>query len=398
MRPSSWKVELMAFGFIGEKFTSLLAKDRITVRRGASSGEIEYADLVFAVESGFAPLDSPTFIGSAEFPAADEAGEPIVYDQVGARLAGLTSTGEIELSATTPQLRLTETDSATNDGNFQFQGSGAGSLFLFARNDAGSIKYTFAEFDSKTGETTVADLTSTGEVAVASGFPILSLEDTNGLADEKRYRFYVNNSALYLAGQKDDGTGVPIFTFKSADDNNGNAPSVSTYSPVVLDFDQAAAVTVPAATAATHAAQVSAIDAATGRLAIGGKEIGDTGWRNVSSLLLNGWTQSGGVVLLRRQGRRVTLWIAGTSNQGIDASAATSNVFLRSPSGFSLGTSPTNARYYFMDVDGVLVKTYTANDDLGASGFGTAVKVQTMGEQTWHTADAWPSTLPGTAA
>ncbi len=40
-------------------------------------------------------------------------------------------------------------------------------------------------------------------------------------------------------------------------------------------------------------AQVTAIAPPPGRLAIGGIEVGDTGWRNISSLLGGGWTMSG---------------------------------------------------------------------------------------------------------
>jgi hypothetical protein len=247
-----------------------------------------------------------------------------------ATVAALTATGEtntaaltsssVSVNSTQPQIELVETDAAANEGRWRMTAI-AGDLYLYGRNDDGTSQMSVLKVDRNgtitlggTGVDAVVvpaataagealahsqagavldGLTSTGQVAVESGFPILSLEDTNGLADEKKYRFYVNNSALYLAGQKDDGTGVPIFTFKSADDNNGNAPSVSTYSPVVLDFDQAASVTVPAATAATQAAQVSAIDAATGRLAIGGIEMGSTGWRRLVEYDATGTLVSG---------------------------------------------------------------------------------------------------------
>lgn len=62
------------------------------------------------------------------------------------------------------------------------------------------------------------------------------------------------------------------------------------------------------------------------------KRTRDTGWRNLSGLLANGWTlRSGGYVAIRREDDKTTLAVLN-----LDGSAATSNVFV--PIGADDGT------------------------------------------------------------
>lgn len=58
---------------------------------------------------------------------------------------------------------------------------------------------------------------------------------------------------------------------------------------------------------------------------------GDTGWRDISALLVNGWT---GTIRIRRSGYDVKLQIVTLS-----AAAATSGTFLIAPAGFQLGNA-----------------------------------------------------------
>ena len=154
-------------------------------------------------------------------------------------------------------------------------------------------------------------------------------------------------------------------------------------------------VIVPAADAATEAAQVSAIDATTGRLAIGGVELGDTGWRDVTDDCTA--TLTAGAVHIKRQGSRV--YIKLTS----DARLADTSTYYVLPSGFV----PDND-YHF----GSFGATRPANLDkitfqrLRNASLST-VQVPAPYDATAyyvnHTVDvpcsrAWPSSLPGTAA
>jgi len=133
-------------------------------------------------------------------------------------------------------------------------------------------------------------------------------------------------------------------------------------------------------------------DAATGRLAIGGHEIGDTGWRNVNANLENGWTTPG-VWMIRRTGDMVSI---GVEYNNLDASAATSNRFYTIPTGFrSLGyvhavAGVADASLYgLIRIDGVsdhgivlLTPVYTGQPVVRPSA-------------SWPTKDPWPTVLPG---
>jgi len=152
------------------------------------------------------------------------------------------------------------------------------------------------------------------------------------------------------------------------------------------------AVIVPAATAATHAAQVSAITAATGQLQVGGVEMGDTGWRDVSSLLANGWTATrlhvrriGYVVYWRVAALDSTsatnpIFVAGTSipdNWSPDAT----HVFLYTAASTS-SAAPTVLQGY-LNTSGALIAANTSADLNMATSYATTT--------------AWPTSLLGSA-
>lgn len=128
-------------------------------------------------------------------------------------------------------------------------------------------------------------------------------------------------------------------------------------------------------------------DPLTGRLSVGGREIGDTGWRNVSSLLENGWT---GTIRIRRHGYVVEMQIAP-----IVATSATSDTFLtqtllggtgfRPKDGVGWQSIVSNTSAYFRQVSGLLEVVNRAT----GTYYGTFV---------WTTTDSWPTSLPGVAA
>ena len=147
-------------------------------------------------------------------------------------------------------------------------------------------------------------------------------------------------------------------------------------------------VVVPAATAATHAAQVSAYDATTGRLAIGGVEMGSTGWRDLTALQVNGWAFT--TIQLHRNGSHCTLrgvWPITADD------AKTSDTFYTLPSGYRSSLlldqpvrnpSTVTGPFIRINVTGPLQALLTSS----ASTVYFSI--------TWVTTDAWPTSLPGT--
>lgn len=118
---------------------------------------------------------------------------------------------------------------------------------------------------------------------------------------------------------------------------------------------------------------------------------GDTGWRNVTADLINGWGNGGntGSVLIRRYNNMVSLKLIG-----ITVAGATSDAFLNSINGFkhhnSQGWEPIwtglGSGGLMREQGGTL--SLTPRNVIAASTFGT---------MSWMTDDAWPNPLPGTA-
>lgn len=118
---------------------------------------------------------------------------------------------------------------------------------------------------------------------------------------------------------------------------------------------------------------------------------GDTGWRDVSGLLVNGWV---GQVFLRRVGELVVLHL-----ENVSAEAATSGIVLTAPSGLQPGTEGANfARGALMTLSGAVRRAYMAGaGPLTVSGYSSGDRIY---DQFRYPAEAqsWPVTLPGTPA
>lgn len=120
---------------------------------------------------------------------------------------------------------------------------------------------------------------------------------------------------------------------------------------------------------------------------------GDTGWRDISSLLINGYT---GTIRIRRTQYDVKLQIVSMS-----AASATSGAFLVAPSGFGLGNSSIgNVRGFVFDNDTPI--TMRGVNISGASGSisitqYSATDTSLLGSFEWSTNEVWPTALPGTA-
>jgi len=117
-------------------------------------------------------------------------------------------------------------------------------------------------------------------------------------------------------------------------------------------------------------------------------EYGDTGLRNLAAVsLLNGWTVASSVFQLRRVGAAVEV------TAGVNKTAATADTFYTLPVGFrpgihTYGTSSSAT-------DDYANATLTTGGGLAVSRAYMTVAAHYM-TLTFITADAWPSSLPGT--
>lgn len=117
---------------------------------------------------------------------------------------------------------------------------------------------------------------------------------------------------------------------------------------------------------------------------------GDTGWRELSTLLANSWTA--GSVLIRRRGSMVHMKMLGLNpapalNDNFLASATVQG--FRNPNGQGWHTypRPDGSIGYIREQSGNFA-------DVGRLTGGGAVKYASF---TWMTDDPWPTVLPGTA-
>lgn len=118
---------------------------------------------------------------------------------------------------------------------------------------------------------------------------------------------------------------------------------------------------------------------------------GDTGWRDVRSLLANGWTvdSASAGILLRRYGNKVTLKI-----HRLDGSEATRDDFLL--------TSDIGSGFH-RAVGGTYVPIVTSLTTVGALSLqsniqlarSTPMFVSGFMEASWETSQPWPTSLPG---
>ena len=116
---------------------------------------------------------------------------------------------------------------------------------------------------------------------------------------------------------------------------------------------------------------------------------GDTGWRELSASLLNGWTASS--LMVRRYGNLVTMKIFN-----LDSSAATNDTFFLPPSGWTRAhgagvllfpKTSSSVAYLTLASTGC---TFTGRSGVYGTGGYTEV--------SWTTDGAWPNILPGTAS
>lgn len=138
---------------------------------------------------------------------------------------------------------------------------------------------------------------------------------------------------------------------------------------------------------------VTAEDADLGRLAVKGYEVGTTNWRSIAAdLLVNGWTASGGanILLIQRSGYIVTMFARGLTGNG------TSTQFITAlPVGFQ-PRQTTGFAWYSTGTGGALAGG--VGNISGATCTSSSSSAIMNFSFSWPTDDAWPTSLPGTAA
>ena len=126
---------------------------------------------------------------------------------------------------------------------------------------------------------------------------------------------------------------------------------------------------------------------------------GDTGWRDVSTLLLNGWKNKVNHMTMRRINCKVILRFPFV---GLDGSAATRPVFITLPDGFKYRNGSNYGAIGTIIVGNGFELGTNANLQIVSKNFNslstTPSSLDMTGELSWTTDDPYPSTLPGTAA
>jgi hypothetical protein len=134
---------------------------------------------------------------------------------------------------------------------------------------------------------------------------------------------------------------------------------------------------------------ITAHDPATGRLDVGGVPLGDTGWRSVQALCINGWVFSQGPYL-RRIGGTVYVQL----HYNAVTTPGTAVYFMATVSGFTAGQNRAYQPLPGSWAAGSATGAFLANGvQIGVNGWTSGAP---RGIATWSTTDAWPTELPGT--
>ncbi|ASR83612.1 hypothetical protein SEA_LISARA_28 [Arthrobacter phage LiSara] len=116
---------------------------------------------------------------------------------------------------------------------------------------------------------------------------------------------------------------------------------------------------------------------------------GDTGWRNITTDILNGWTAS--AILIRRVGAEVFLRL-----YQVNGAAQTAGTIMTLTAGFRSGVFQYEPCYTEAAALATILVESTGNIKAagGATKYGTAA----YSEVRWSTTETWPTTLPGVAS
>jgi len=348
--------------------------------------------------------DGITFSVPTTVPVPTTTGEALRWGS-DAEVAALTATGQINTFANAFDPRIVITDTGETDKSFRLYSTNGVMRIQRIDDDYanavnamiidladGAVDMTQAPAVTVPAPTTtgealrwgsdaeVAALTATSNIEAASAAPKLTLNETDQAADAAAWKMQASAGTFKISSASDAGAQQTSFINISRSAGS-------------LDMTGATSVSVPAvADGATEAAaQVTARDSGTGQLAIAGIELGDTGWRDVTSLLTNGFVMASGSFLIRRVGNTV---MYGTDVLGsyLDGSSKTANGCITLPSGFSAAGAASYTAWRTANT------SFTAAWHSGAaiSVNNTSTTLSPSGQ--FFTDASWPSTLPGTAA
>jgi len=410
-------------GSAGEQRIDLIVTSTglVRLRHRADDGSSNITNII-NIDLGDDSVDM-TDATSVAVPAPTAATHALAWGS-DAEVAALTATGGVLASGGTGTsvpnanaLEVINTNAASGEQRFKLSVTSSGAPRLDTMSDDGTSvlrNYFMARSDGEfrmTANTSVsvpaptaathalawgsdaevAALTATGDIDINKTNPLLLLENPGGGTDEKIFRIRNATGSLTVQSRTDaNGTKQNLMTFDSG--TGGVTVNQSLTVPAVADG------------ATSAAAQVTARDSGTGQLAIAGIELGDTGWRDVSSFLLNGWT---GTLEWRRIGNDI-IFRTAYGSAGLDGSAATSTVFLK-PDALGVGcywdtAFSAEARVLFYRSNGALIESeYWYINQWHAPGFGAAENKYGFfnGNEVRATArndQGWPTSLPGTAA
>lgn len=126
-----------------------------------------------------------------------------------------------------------------------------------------------------------------------------------------------------------------------------------------------------------------------------GHFVKDTGWRNISSSLTNGWTAPGGGLFLRRIGPVVYARASVTSPATYNASLVPGTGF----AGFITTQYSLTAIYNAttgLTPNDLMAQCGGSTNFIALVGLGTLSNRVIRFLSVWVTDDAWPTVLPGT--
>ena len=341
----------------------------------------------------------------------------------------LTATGEVTIDAPTGTSQLTLQNAAAGDklSQIMFQTSGGADQHAIVHTDGAELRLERAGVEYfKVGQTGDIDMSDAPSVTVpdaAADGQALAFGQTGAELDGLTSTAgVVVNSSVITAAVSVDGTSSPNrgarfrwardgatrLLFRQADSNEDvflldHSPSGGgTKTPLRINDDStlnltgAGSVSVPAAADGDTdtAARTTDFDSATGQVQVNGVEVGDTGWRDVSGELVNGWVAA--TCRVRRSGEVVEMHFSG-----LDPTSATSPDFWVSSTGFAPRFS-TFGTCQVSNSSGIPVAATSglmvaSNGDWRAVDSGTTKYNGTISFLASDAA-AWPAALPGTPA
>ena len=328
----------------------------------------------------------------------------------------LTATGNIattgvDVTSNYPQLLLYEADGTVNSRKLSL-GITNSTAYLRVFNDAGSVVREFIRFGMESAtmdmsvstsvvvpaptsarqalrwgsDAEVAALTANGNVTVTKDTPEVAV-DTPTAATSSVVSFKVAGVRRFAFVRNHIGEEADKLTLNkySAGGAFESQPWKVTRDGAV-EMDRAASVLVPAPTAANQAAQTTAIDATTGRMAINGIEMGDTGWRSVTQE--NGWAFT--EFKIRRIGNQV--FCEGVWPINADDNKTSATVFT-----LPWGWQPGQLIDHPVRQPGAPPDIFLRSNVGNIQAYNTATSTTIYFSVSWLTEHAWPSSLPGTA-